>query len=256
MKYTPQYGPGTSKVAENRRRQMNYNIEMKKMRHISDEDIVLILGHRAPGEAYKSVHPPVNELPEVDCPMRKLVKPTDGAMHGDRVRYVQFADSMFNAPCQPYQRTYSEMYRFRGIDPGTLSGRQIVECRERDLEKYCSTLIETEMFDPARVSMRGATVHGHSLRLSEDGMQFDAIQRCILGKDGIVKYVKDQIGVPLDRQVEIGKPLDDDWLKDHTTIFHSLLGTPFREDPEYIEYLQRIHTLRTKYGFMPKEDKK
>ena len=54
---------------------------------------------------------------EPDCPMRKLVKPTDGAQHGDRVRYVQFADSMYNAPCQPYQRTYSEMYRFRGIDP-------------------------------------------------------------------------------------------------------------------------------------------
>lgn len=256
MTYIPNYGPGTSRVAENRRKQMNPGHTLKKLRSITDEDIVMILGHRAPGEAYKSVHPPIQEATEPDCPMRRLVKPTDGAAHGDRVRYVQFADSMFNAPCQPYQRTYSEMYRFRGIDPGTLSGRQIVECRERDLEQYCNTLMETEMFDPARVSLRGATVHGHSLRLAEDGMQFDAIQRCVLGDDGVVYYVKDQIGVPLDRKVPVGKPMDDDWLKENSTIFHSLIGTPLREDPEYIEYLQRIHTLRTKYGFMPKEEKK
>jgi methyl-coenzyme M reductase gamma subunit len=254
MAYTPQYGPGTSIVAENRRKQMNPSIELDKVRDINEEDIVLVLGHRAPGSAYPSAHPPLAEQVEPDCPMRKLVKPTDGAKAGDRVRYVQFADSMFNAPCQPYQRTYAEMYRFRGIDPGTLSGRQIVECRERDLEQYSKFLIETEMFDPARTSIRGATVHGHSLRLAEDGMQFDMLQRCVLGDDSIVRYVKDQIGVPLDREVEVGKPMDEEWLKAHSTIFHSLVGTSLREDPEYIEYLQRIHTLRTKYGFMPTEE--
>jgi methyl-coenzyme M reductase gamma subunit len=110
------------------------------------------------------------------------------------------------------------------------------------------------MFDPALVSMRGATVHGHSLRLSENGMQFDALQRCILSDDGMVKYVKDQIGVPLDREVSVGKPMDEEWLKAHSTIFHSLVGTAFRDDKEYVEYIQRIHSLRTKYGFMPKEE--
>jgi methyl coenzyme M reductase gamma subunit len=40
---------------------------------------------------------------------------------------------------------------------------------------------------------------------------------------------------------------------EHTTIFHSLGGIPYRDDKEYIEYVQRIHTLRTKYGFLPKE---
>jgi methyl-coenzyme M reductase gamma subunit len=254
MAYTPQYGPGTSVVAENRRRQMDPATQLDKIRDINEEDIVLILGHRAPGSAYPSAHPPLAEQVEPECPMRKLVKPTDGAKAGDRVRYVQFADSMFNAPSQPYQRTYTECYRFRGIDPGTLSGRQIVECRERDLEQYSKFLIETEMFDPALVSVRGATVHGHSLRLAEDGMQFDMLQRCVLGDDSIVRYVKDQIGVPLDREVEVGKPMDEGWLKAHSTIFHSLVGTPLRKDPEYIEYLQRIHTLRTKYGFMPKEE--
>ena len=31
-------------------------------------------------------------------------------------------------------------------------------------------------------------------------------------------------------------------------------GVAFRDDKEYVEYIQRIHTLRTKYGFMPKEE--
>lgn len=253
MAYTPQYGPGTSIVAENRRKQMNPAVQLEKVREVTDEDIVLILGHRAPGSAYPTAHPPLAEQQEPDCPIRKIVAPTEGAKAGDRVRYIQFADSMFNAPSQPYQRTYSECYRFRGIDPGTLSGRQIVECRERDLEQYSKLLMETEMFDPALVSCRGATVHGHSLRLAEDGLMFEMLQRCIL-KDGSVKYVKDQIGEPLDREVDVGKPMDEEWLKAHSTIFHSLVGVAYRDDAEYVEYIQRIHALRTKYGFMPKEE--
>jgi len=253
MAYTPQYGPGTSKVAANRRKQMNPSVQLDKVRDVTDEDVVLILGHRAPGSAYPTAHPPLAEQQEPDCPIRKIVEPTEGAKAGDRVRYIQFADSMFNAPSQPYQRTYTECYRFRGIDPGTLSGRQIVECRERDLEQYSKWLIETEMFEPSLVSCRGATVHGHSLRLAEDGMMFDMLQRCVL-EGGVVKYQKDQIGEPLDRAVEVGKPMDDAWVKDHSTIFHSLVGTAYRDDAEYVEYIQRIHSLRTKYGFMPKEE--
>jgi methyl-coenzyme M reductase, gamma subunit (EC 2.8.4.1) len=253
MAYKPQYGPGTSKVAENRRKQMNPEVKLEKIRDVTDEDVVLILGHRAPGQAYPSAHPPIAEQGEPDCPIRKIVAPTEGAKAGDRIRYIQFADSMKNAPCHPYQRTYTEMYRFRGIDPGTLSGRQIVECRERDLEQISKDLINTNLFDPARTGIRGATVHGHSLRLAEDGMMFDMLQRCILDKDGIVKYVKDQIGVPLDKKVAVGKPMDEKWLGENTTIFNVLGGNPYRNDAEYIEYIQRIHSLRTKYGYMPKE---
>ncbi len=252
MAYTPQYGPGKSIVAENRRKQMNPGVKLEKIRDVTDEEIVLIMGHRAPGQAYPTAHPPLAEQGEPDCPIRKIVSPTEGAKAGDRVRYIQFADSMFNAPSQPYQRTYVEMYRYRGIDPGTLSGRQIVESRERDLEKIASDLINTNLFDPARVGIRGATVHGHSLRLAEDGMQFDMLQRCVLD-GGVVKYVKDQIGVPLDKKVPVGKPMDEAWLKANTTMFHSLVGTAFRDDPEYVEYVQTIHSKRTKYGFMPVE---
>jgi len=254
MAYKPQYYPGQTIVAENRRKQLDPNHKLTKIRDVTDKDLVLIMGHRVPGSAYKSAHPPLSEQQEPNCPVRKLVTPTDGAKAGDRVRYIQFADSMYNAPCQPYLRSYLESYRFRGIDPGTLSGRQIIECRERDLEKYAKDLVNTELFDPALCGIRGATVHGHSLRLDENGMMFDMLQRCIIDKKaGVVKYVKNQIGEPLDAEVKVGKPMDNKWLKANTTIYHSLAGTAYRDDPELIEYIQRIHSLRTKYGFMPKE---
>ena len=59
---------------------------------------------------------------------------------------------MYNAPCHPYLRSYLESYRFRGVDPGTLSGRQIIECRERDLEKYAKDLVNTESSTPPSVA--------------------------------------------------------------------------------------------------------
>jgi methyl-coenzyme M reductase gamma subunit len=254
MAYKPQYGPGSSTIAENRRKQMDPSKKLEKVRDISDEDIVLLMGHRAPGAAYPTAHPPLSEQQEPDCPIRKMVVPLDGAKAGDRIRFIQFTDSMYNAPCHPYQRSYIESYRFRGVDPGTLSGRQIVECRERDLEKIAKELVATELFDAARTGIRGSTVHGHSLRLDEDGMMFDMMQRRILDKKAnVVKYVKNQNSEPLDKEVKVGKPMDEKWLKAHSTIFHSLVGVPFRSDQEYIEYVQRVHSLRTKYGNMPME---
>jgi len=239
MAYKPQFGPGQTHVAENRRKQMNPDHKLAKLRDVSDKDIVLVMGHRAPGSAYKSAHPPLAEQQEPNCPIRKLVTPTDGAKAGDRVRYIQFSDSMYNAPCQPYQRSYLEAYRFRGIDPGTLSGRQI---------------IDTELFDAALTGIRGCTVHGHSLRLDENGMMFDMLQRFVIDKkSGQIKYIKDQVGVPLDSEVKVGKAQDAKWLKANTTMYHSMVGTGFRDDPEAVEYIQRIHELRVKYGFMPKE---
>ncbi len=178
MAYKPQYCPGQTAIAENRRKQLDPSHKLEKLRDVTDKDVVLVMGHRAPGSAYKSAHPPLAEQQEPACPIRKLVTPTDGAKAGDRVRYIQFSDSMYNAPCQPYQRSWLEMYRYRGIDPGTLSGRQIIECRERDLEKYAKELINTELFDAALTGIRGCTVHGHSLRLDENGMMFDMLQRC------------------------------------------------------------------------------
>jgi len=117
MAYKPQYGPGTTTVAANRRKQMDPSHKLEKLRDVSDKDLVLMMGHRAPGSAYKTAHPPLAEQQEPNCPIRKLVTPTDGTKAGDRIRYIQFTDSMYNAPCQPYQRSYVESYRFRGMDP-------------------------------------------------------------------------------------------------------------------------------------------
>ena len=254
MAYKPQFGPGSTLIAENRRKYMNPGYKLQKMRDVSDEDIVLLMGHRAPGAAYPTAHPPLAEAGEPKCPVRKLVVPLDGAKTGDRVRYIQFSDSMWFAPCHPYLRSYLEAIRYRGVDPGTLSGRQIVECRERDLEKIAKELVSSELFDPARTAIKGATVHGHSLRLAENGMMFDMLQRYVLDpKDKVVKYVKNQIGEPLDKPISVGKPNDDKWLKAHTTIYNCNGGVAFRDDKEYLEWTQRVHSLRTKYGFMPME---
>jgi len=246
-----QYYPGTSKVAENRRKFCDPNVELEKLREISDEDVVSILGHRAPGEEYPSVHPPLEEMDEPDDAIREMVEPLDGAKAGDRVRYIQFADSMYFAPAQPFLRSRAYLCRYRGADAGTLSGRQIIETRERDLEKVSKELLETEFFDPARTGFRGKTVHGHSLRLDEDGMMFDMLRRQVFNKStGKVEAVKNQIGDELDEPVDLGEPLDEETLKAKTTIYRKD-GEAYRDDADAVEILHRIHVSRSKGGFMP-----
>lgn len=246
-----QYYPGTTKVAENRRRFCDPNVELEKLREISDEDVVNILGHRAPGEEYPSVHPPLEEMDEPDDAIREMVEPLDGAKAGDRVRYIQFTDSMYFAPAHPFLRSRAYLCRFRGADAGTLSGRQIIETRERDLEKYSKELLETEFFDPARSGIRGKTVHGHSLRLDEDGMMFDMLRRLVFNKStGKVDAVKNQIGDELDEPVDLGEPLDEATLKEKTTIYRKD-GEAYRDDADAVEILHRIHTLRSEGGFCP-----
>jgi methyl-coenzyme M reductase gamma subunit len=61
MAYKPQYCAGQTIVADNRRKQMNPEHKLEKIRDVTDKDLVLIMGHRAPGSAYKSVHPPLSE---------------------------------------------------------------------------------------------------------------------------------------------------------------------------------------------------
>ncbi len=246
-----QYYPGTSKVAENRRKFCDPNVELEKLREISDEDVVSILGHRAPGEEYPSVHPPLEEMDEPDDAIREMVEPLDGAKAGDRVRYIQFTDSMYFAPAQPFMRSRAYLCRYRGADAGTLSGRQIIETRERDLEKYSKELLETEFFDPARSGIRGKTVHGHSLRLDEDGMMFDMLRRLVYNKStGKVDAVKNQIGDELDEPVDLGEPLDEATLKENTTLYRKD-GEAYRDDADPVEILHRIHVARSQGGFMP-----
>ncbi|AKB15964.1 MAG: methyl-coenzyme M reductase [Methanosarcina sp. 795] len=248
MAYERQFYPGATSVAENRRKHMSGKLE--KLREISDEDLTAILGHRAPGSDYPSTHPPLAEMGEPACPIREIVEPTPGAKAGDRVRYVQFTDSMYNAPATPYFRSYFAAINFRGVDPGTLSGRQIVEARERDMEQCAKVQMETEITDPALSGMRGATVHGHSVRLQEDGVMFDMLDRRRL-EGGTIIMDKDQVAIPLDRKVDLGKPMSSEEAAKRTTIYR-VDNVPFRDDAEVIEWVQRIFDLRTKYGFQPK----
>ena len=246
-----QFYPGTSKVAQNRRNFCNPEYELEKLREISDEDIVKILGHRAPGEEYPSVHPPLEEMDEAEDAIKEMVEPIDGAKAGDRTRYIQFADSMYFAPAQPYLRSRAYLSRYRGADAGTLSGRQIIEIRERDLEKISKELLETEFFDPARSGIRGGSVHGHSLRLDENGMMFDMLRRQIFNEEtGKVEMVKDQIGVELDEPVILGEPLDEEILMDKTTIYR-VDGEAYKDDKDAVEVLHRIHVSRSKGGYNP-----
>ena len=243
--------PGTSQVAQNRRNFCNPEYELEKLREISDEDVVKILGHRAPGEEYKSVHPPLDEMDEPDDIVRELVTPIAGAKAGDRIRYIQFVDSMYFAPAQPYLRARSYLNRFRGIDTGTLSGRQVIEARERDIERISKYLLETEYFDTARTGIRGAGVHGHSLRLDENGLMFDMLRRQVFNKEtGNVEMVRDQIGVDLDEPVVLGEPLDEETLKSKTTIYR-IDGEAYKDDTEAVEVLKNIHVSRSFGAFNP-----
>lgn len=249
MNYKAQFVPGSTVISANRKKYMDPSYKLKQLRSLSDEDIVLVLGHRAPGEDFKSVHPPLDEMGEPDCIVRELVEPTEGAKAGDRIRYVQFTDSVYFAPITPYQRAWAYMHRYRGIDTGTLSGRQIIEARERDVEKYAKELIETELFDPARTGIRGRTVHGHAVRLDENGLMFDAMRRYMYDEaSGEVKYVKNMVGEPIDRAVSVGKPLADEELEKMTTMFRAD-GVSVREDAEVLEIVDAVHWGRTFGGY-------
>lgn len=249
----PQYTAGTSHVAKNRRNYMDPNYKLEKLRDIAEEDIVRLLAHRAPGEEYKSIHPPLEEMEEPDCAVRQMVEPTEGAKAGDRIRYVQYTDSMQFAPITPYQRAWSGYCRYKGIDVGVLSGRTIIEARERDIEKITKEQVDSELYDTARTGLRGRTVHGHAVRLDENGMMFDALRRWAVGPGGTVKYVKDMIGGAMDKEVTLGKPLSEDELLKRTTMYRNAEGGLWEEvdDPESMDVTAQIHWKRTIGGFQP-----
>jgi methyl-coenzyme M reductase gamma subunit len=238
----------------NRKKYMNPKVKLKHIRSISKDDVVKIMGHRNPQEGYKSIHPPIDleeEKAKYNCPIRALVQPIPGAMAGDRIRYVQFTDSVYFAPISPYQRAWMYLSRYRGLDTGTLSGRQIIEMRERNLEQVAKELIDNETFDPALTGIRGATVHGHSCRLDEHGLMFDGWQRYLWDdKKKEVMYVKDQVALPLDKKIYVGKPASMSDLKKRTTIFRAD-GVDMRDDKEVTDFYLRIHTLRTLGGYRP-----
>jgi len=251
-KPSPNLYPGDDRVAERRRFILDPKSKFEKLREIPDEDLVRLLGHRAPGEKYSSLHPSLDELKLPEDPIRELVPPTDGARHGDRIRYIQFTDSVYHSPLTPIFRGRMYHVRYRGIDTITYSGRELMEARERDLEKYSKELLETELFDPARTAIRGITVHGSALRLDENGLMFDARRRYYFDKErGEVVYTKDQMAVPMDTPVSVGKPLPEDVLL-KKSIVYGLDTIPYREAKELWEVTGRIFEMHVKGGLDPK----
>lgn len=250
----PQFTPGKSIIGENRRKFMDPSKKLEKLRDISEEDVVRLLAHRAPGEEYKSIHPPIAEMEEPECAVREMVEPTEGAKAGDRIRYVQFTDSMQFGPTTPRMRPMMWYNRHRGIDVGVLSGRTIMEGRERDIEKITKEYLDNETYDTARSGLRGRSVHGHSLRLDPNGIMFDALRRWAYDeKAGVVKYVKDMVGGAMDKEVTLGKPLPEADLKKRTTMFRNAQGGVWMEgdDPEVADVISEIHWNRTCGGFQP-----
>ncbi|MBL7117850.1 MAG: coenzyme-B sulfoethylthiotransferase subunit gamma [Candidatus Syntrophoarchaeum sp.] len=249
-----QYCQGNTIIAENRRKYMDPSYKYEKLRDIAEEDIVRLLAHRAPGEEYKSIHPPLEEMEEPDCAVRQMVEPTEGAKAGDRIRYVQFTDSMQFAPITPYLRAQCAYTRYKGVDPGVLSGRTIIEGRERDIEKLSKEMIDTELYDTARTGLRGRTVHGHAVRLDKNGMMFDALRRWAQDdRTKEVTYVKDMIGGAMDKEVVLGKPLPEDDLRKRTCMYRNAQGGVWQEedDPESMDVCAEIHWKRTVGGFQP-----
>ncbi|MCL7415098.1 MAG: methyl-coenzyme M reductase subunit gamma, partial [ANME-2 cluster archaeon] len=68
---------------------------------------------------------------------------------------------------------------------------------------------------------------------------------------GNIVQDKDQVGVPIDRKVNMGKPMSSDEASKRTT-FYRVGNVAFRDDAEVVEWTQRIWELRSVYGYQPK----
>ena len=117
------------------------------------------------------------------------------------------------------------------------------------MEVYTKATIESEMTCPGLAGLRGCTVHGHSLRLDEDGTMFDMLQRVHLEGGNIIED-KDQVGVPIDRKVNLGKPMTEAEAKKRTTIYRTD-GVRYRTEEEVLDHVHLVHHRRTMYGFRP-----
>ncbi|NVM52182.1 MAG: coenzyme-B sulfoethylthiotransferase subunit gamma [Candidatus Helarchaeota archaeon] len=251
MDYEPQIYPGAESVSERRRKIMDPDRRLLKLRDIPDDDVVTLLGHRTPGSLYSSVHPPLDELMEPYDPIKLLVEPSPGARAGDRMRFVQFVDSFWRPVVAPWLRARLYFNRFRGVDTVIYSGREILEMRERDVEAATRILIETELFNPARTALRGLTVHGHALRLDENGLMFDARRRYTYDKElKEVIYIKDMHARILDEPIPVGRPLTEKELMD-MDITYRWDTRQYKSRTEILSVIARIAKFRINAGFKP-----
>ena len=249
--YVPNIYPGKDTVSARRKKLWDKSRPLLKYRSIAEDDITQLLSHRAVRSAYVSVHPPLEELIEPYDPIKHIVVPTPGTRAGDRIRFIQMSDSFHLPSIAPFGRQRLYFSRFRGIDTVVYSGREILEMRERDLEKATKMILETEVFNPGRSALKGITVHGHSLRLDENGLMFDARRRYIYDKDsGEVVYIKDQMGNVLDVPVPVGPPFSEEDCK-KLCLTYSWDTQPYKARTELFEMMSRSTKMRVMAGFNP-----
>ena len=69
---------------------MDPSVKLEKLRDVAMDDVVKILGHRVPGSDYTTIHPPLDEGSEPDCPIRAVGRRHRGCEEGrqDQVRSV------------------------------------------------------------------------------------------------------------------------------------------------------------------------
>jgi methyl-coenzyme M reductase gamma subunit len=246
-----QFNPGTTIIAENNRKICDPSCEIDKVREVSMDDVVLLLGHRKPGEGIPTVHPPLDEMGEPPCPIRELVEPTPGARAGDRLNYVQISDAYHFSPGSPYPRARKYFSRYRGVDIGVLTSRTVIEMRERELEQLVRDELQSETFDSARTTLKGITTHGVAIRLDQDGLLFDALRRVKYNKEKkVVMYVKDQLGVPLDHPISIGTPASEENLKKRALQYHRA-NIRYSEESEMHLAIERMWQLAQLMGMNP-----
>jgi methyl-coenzyme M reductase gamma subunit len=79
---------------------------------------------------------------------------------------------------------------------------------------------------------------------------FDMLDRRRLEGGSIVQD-KDQVGVPIDRKVNLGKVMSPEEAAKKTT-FYRVGNVAFRDDAEVVGWTQKVWELRTIYGYQPK----
>jgi methyl-coenzyme M reductase gamma subunit len=80
---------------------------------------------------------------------------------------------------------------------------------------------------------------------------FDMLDRSRL-ENGVIIMDKDQVAIPIDRKVNLGKPMSAAEAAKRTTFFR-VDNVGFKEDKEVIEWVHRVWEQRTRYGYQPKE---
>jgi methyl-coenzyme M reductase gamma subunit len=249
-KITRQFVPGTDSSSARRKKIMEPDKRLIKIRNVPDDNIVTLLGHRFAGGLYSSIHPPIMELMEKYDPIKELVVPSPGAEEGDRMKFVGFSDSL-KAPIGPILRQRMYFNRFRGVDVVPNSEMTLLEMRERDVEAAVKPLIETEAFDTVRTTLRSIDPQGSTHRLDELEVIFDPRRRSKLDLDsGYILYHKDMDAKPLDKPISLGFAVDKQDLSAINVMYRGDRNA-YKNRSELFILFERITHLRILGGFKP-----